>query len=177
MNIVMEKDSFVLALLDKDLIVKIQNITTDIENIGAFFSTKINTTQHWINKLDANELWTKKSGYLALVDKETSKPFGVIWNFSHAIDNSYEIGINIFDNKFQGKGIGAEALSSYCHYLFLTYPINRLQYNMIEENLASEKIAKKVGFVYEGTQRKALFIRGKWKNLKLYSLLREECNL
>jgi len=69
----------------------------------------------------------------------------------------------------------SEALLLFCAYMFSIRPINRIQVNMMEGNIASERVAIKCGFTYEGTMRKATFNQGEYHNLKLYSLLREEC--
>jgi ribosomal-protein-alanine N-acetyltransferase len=50
----------------------------------------------------------------------------------------------------------------------------RIQARCFVENAASEKVMKKVGMSYEGTIRKAMFIKGAHQDLKLYSILREE---
>ena len=43
-----------------------------------------------------------------------------------------------------------------------------------EGNIASERVAQKCGFTYEGTARQAMFARGRHFDMKLYSLLRHE---
>jgi RimJ/RimL family protein N-acetyltransferase len=40
--------------------------------------------------------------------------------------------------------------------------------------LAIERVAQASGFFYEGTMRKANFVRGKHIDVQLFSLLREE---
>lgn len=172
-NSILNFDDYFLCMLDEKLIYKICETTFNIENVGLFFSTKIKQKEYWINKLKNNEIWNDKNGYLVITDKEENV-IGLIWHFVHCIESSFELGINIFNKKHRGKGLGEKALNGYSEYLFNTYDINRLQYNMVEGNIQSEELALKCGFTYEGTQRKALFIRGKWNNLKLYSKLRGE---
>src|SRR5262249_16928344 len=43
-----------------------------------------------------------------------------------------------------------------------------------EGNIASERVAQKCGFTYEGTARQAMFARGRHSDMKIYSLLRPE---
>ena len=89
--------------------------------------------------------------------------------------SGYEVGYELFSPEFSGKGYMSEALLLFCAYMFSVYPINRIQVNTMEGNKASARVAEKCGFTYEGTMRKATFHQGKYHNLRLYSLLREEC--
>jgi RimJ/RimL family protein N-acetyltransferase len=67
-----------------------------------------------------------------------------------------------------------EALSLFTDYLFQSLKINRVQLIIADGNIASEKVAQKCGFTYEGTARQAMFQRGRHRDMKLYSLLRDE---
>lgn len=174
MNKVIEFEEFSLNTFDENLIEQLTEHSQLIENTGSNFTVKIKSKEYWVNRLKNNELWTDQNGYLALIDND-NKVFGVIWHFSHGIQSSFEIGINIvLPTHRNGQGFGTKALTKYCDYLFDAYPINRLQYNMVTDNIASEKLAIKAGFKLEGIQRKSLFIRGSWKDVKLYSKLRGE---
>jgi hypothetical protein len=52
--------------------------------------------------------------------------------------------------------------------------IHRVQLIIAEGNVASERVAQKCGFTYEGTVRQAMFTRGRHFDMKIYSLLRHE---
>jgi len=43
------------------------------------------------------------------------------------------------------------------------------------ENIGSRKVAEKCGFKYEGLKRQAAYTKGKYEDIELLSLLREEC--
>ena len=85
-----------------------------------------------------------------------------------------EIGYEIFDPSHYGKGYMTEALSLFCAWMFAVRPINRVQVNLMKGNAGSRRVAEKCGFVYEGTMRAATFHRGKYHDLELFSLLRED---
>ena len=59
-------------------------------------------------------------------------------------------------------------------YLFLSKNIVRIQAGTHVENKASQKILERSGFKREGLVRKEMFVRGKWTDIYLYSILREE---
>ena len=67
-----------------------------------------------------------------------------------------------------------EALSLCADYLFQSTKIHRVQLIIAEGNIASERVAQKCGFTYEGTARQAMFQRGRHQDMKLYALLRNE---
>jgi ribosomal-protein-alanine N-acetyltransferase len=72
------------------------------------------------------------------------------------------------------KGYCTEAAKIMVDYLFMSKDIVRIQAATNSENKASQKILEKAGFQREGTQRKGIFVYGKWTDLYLYGILREE---
>jgi RimJ/RimL family protein N-acetyltransferase len=50
----------------------------------------------------------------------------------------------------------------------------RVQATTDLRNVASQKVLEKAGFTREGVVRKSIFLRGQWRDLLLYSILREE---
>lgn len=84
-----------------------------------------------------------------------------------------EIGFVMIPSE-RDKGYCTEAISILVDYLFLSKDIVRVQACTDVRNVASQKVLEKVGFRKEGIIRKSLFTRGKWRDLLLYSILREE---
>lgn len=72
------------------------------------------------------------------------------------------------------KGYGAEAIQLMVDYLFLSKEIVRIQAPTERRNIASQKVLEKAGFSKEGTMRKSWFARGEYRDMYLYSILREE---
>ncbi len=90
----------------------------------------------------------------------------------------YELAFHIFRTRHRGKGYMTEALHLLVDYLFGVKKTPRLQLNFEKENGATQKVAEKCGFTYEGTMRQAVLTgedeRGDVQDLVLYSLLRRE---
>lgn len=84
-----------------------------------------------------------------------------------------EIGFTLIPSE-RGKGYGTEAVQILVDYLFLSRDLVRIQAFTELGNMASQRLLDKVGFKREGTIRKSMFIRGEWRDLLLYSILREE---
>jgi len=105
------------------------------------------------------------------IEKKDGTKIGVI-NHSKAED-ALEIGFTIVPSE-RGKGYCSEALKIMVDYLFLSKGIVRLQARTDARNLASKRVLEKADFKKEGVIRKAAFIRGEWRDLFLYGILREE---
>ena len=74
----------------------------------------------------------------------------------------------------RGKGYGTEAIQLVVDYLFLSKDLVRIQAITDVRNKTSQRVLEKAGFQREGTIRRCVFDRGKWRDWYLYSILREE---
>ena len=109
------------------------------------------------------------------IDESCLKIIGLLRFFkSVPYFNALEIAYILFDENYKRKGIISEALKLLLSYLINTTQINRFELRIDKENIASQKVAEKNGFQFEGICRKSNFINGKHVDMKLYSLLREE---
>jgi RimJ/RimL family protein N-acetyltransferase len=88
--------------------------------------------------------------------------------------DSLEIGYLIFDEKNRGKGIATEALTLFVDYLFAAKKVNRLEIRTHPDNKASERVALKCGFKFEGTMRGAIFRKGSYVDMNQYALTRQD---
>jgi RimJ/RimL family protein N-acetyltransferase len=71
-------------------------------------------------------------------------------------------------------GYGKEMVKAGVDYCFNVINLRRLDAQILENNEASLKCAKKAGFLCEGLQKKAIFKNGKYLDNYLFGLLREE---
>lgn len=74
----------------------------------------------------------------------------------------------------QGKGIAKEATHEILKIAFGQYELERVYLNVLSDNKRAIHLYEKCGFVYEGEFRKHLFLRGEYRTLKWYSMLKEE---
>ena len=165
-----------LSHLNIEDIDKIHSQTTDYQKVGKFFTTKIRSKSYWLNKFKDNGLWDEEFGMLKINDLEDNELVGVIWYFiSIPYIEGYEIGFNIFNTSKRAKGFAAEAVNIFSSYLFSAYNIPRLQCNtyLPIEHPSIKTFIEKTGYVFEGSIRRAVYIRGKLIDLNLFSLLRE----
>ena len=108
-----------------------------------------------------------------IIEKKDGSKVGYVWHFSIPLPRLLEIGFFLIP-KERGKGYCSEAVKIMVDYLFLSKDIVRIQAHTDVKNVASQKVLEKADFKKEGIARKAMFMRGEWRNLFTYSILREE---
>jgi ribosomal-protein-alanine N-acetyltransferase len=109
-----------------------------------------------------------------LVYKENKKCIGTCgymwWRTYHA---RAEVGFAL-SKKYWNRGLMTEALREVITFGFEKMELNRIEARCFLANRASEKVMQKVGMKFEGIQREGLFAKGKYQDLKVYSILRKE---
>ena len=109
-----------------------------------------------------------------IVQKKDGTRIGGIEADQHSTYGNYlEIGFTIVPEE-RGKGYCSEAVKIIVDYLFLSNSLNRIQAVADIRNIPSQRVLEKAGFMKEGLLRKTAFIRGNWRDLFVYSILREE---
>ena len=74
----------------------------------------------------------------------------------------------------QGKGVACEAIRELLSRAFEEFGLERIYLNVLAENVHAIRVYEKMGFVYEGEPRKSHYIRGEFRSLKWYSILKDE---
>jgi ribosomal-protein-alanine N-acetyltransferase len=80
----------------------------------------------------------------------------------------------IFDAEHRNRGIMTEALTLLTYLLFTIKKINRLELKIMPANAPSKRVAEKCGYKFEGVARGAVFHRGAYRDMEVYSILRQE---
>ena len=116
------------------------------------------------DKLGSEEKWL-------FIEKKDSAKIGTI---SYGpIGDAFDIGYNIISGE-RRKEYGTEAVGIIVGYLFLSKETDRVQAQVDPRNVASQRVLEKNGFKKEAAIRKSVFIRGEWRDMFIYSILREE---
>jgi RimJ/RimL family protein N-acetyltransferase len=99
----------------------------------------------------------------------------VWWRHTYGVPtwSCWTIGISLLP-EFRGRGAGAVAQRMLAAYLFATTPQARVEAYTDVENVAEQRALTKAGFTLEGEIRSAQFREGRWRNVHLYSLLRDD---
>ncbi len=132
---------------------------------------------------DAFQAWVKDAAksnaqltFFLIVKNDDGRTIGSMVHFvpSPMSKSCLEIGYGIDEPELRGKGYAPESARLLIDYLFSTKPLERIQATANSDNLASQHVLEKLGFVKEGTLRKNDFVKGRFVDTLIYSLLREE---
>jgi ribosomal-protein-serine acetyltransferase len=93
-------------------------------------------------------------------------------NINHT-DKSASVGYFIGE-RFQGKGIVTLSVSAIIEYCFHHLGLNRIELRCAATNVASMRVADRLGFSPEGVLRQAEFLDGAFADNHVYGLLRSE---
>ena len=106
--------------------------------------------------------------------KEENKVIGSC-GFLEMVDQHHrsDIGFEL-SKQHWGKGLASEALEAVVTYGFKEMNLQRIQALIEPPNIPSQKLVEKHGFLKEGLLRKYEYTCGKFDDLYMYSLLKEE---
>ncbi len=90
------------------------------------------------------------------------------------VSRSAEIGIMLGDKSIWNQGYGTESMQLMIRHGFATLNLHRIELRVLEENARAIRAYEKVGFVHEGRQRKAIYQHGKYQDILMMSILRDE---
>ena len=106
---------------------------------------------------------------------EDYRPIGNIG--LHNIDwrcRSAEVGIFIGEKSLWSQGYGADAMRLMLQHAFETLNLNRVMLDVYENNPRAVHSYEKAGFVLEGRKRQGMYKHGKYIDILMMSMLREE---
>jgi len=110
----------------------------------------------------------------AIVLKSLGEPIGAI-SAINIVDNysvaevAYWIG-----SKWWNSGISTEALKAVIEFLFEQVGANRIHARHHTANPGSGRVMTKCGMVFEGVARQAAFIKGRYTDQAVYSILYDD---
>ena len=84
-----------------------------------------------------------------------------------------EIGYAM-SRKYWGQGLMTEAARRVIDFGFENMQLNRVDARCMIENIGSARVMEKSGMTYEGILREHMYAKGRYDDLKIYSILRRE---
>jgi len=120
----------------------------------------------------AKRLAEDEAGDWGLEDKKTGKIIGSI-GFAHLDEANCrgEIGYALALDK-RGQGLVPEALRRLIAFAFTEMKLNRLEAVHFVENEASGRVMQKAGMRYEGLLRQRMLVKGVYRDVRQYAILR-----
>ena len=87
-----------------------------------------------------------------------------------------EIGY-VISKDYWGKGLTSEVAKEIIKFGFEKMDLVRIQARCDVENIGLARVMEKAGMSFEGIIRKGIFVKGMHRDLKMYSILKEEFKL
>lgn len=112
--------------------------------------------------------------HLAVIERASERAVGVAviqkidWRTQTA-----EHGIKM-DPQSAGRGLATDACMTRNAFLFFRLGLRRLVWRSLDFNVASQKLALRLGYRLEGREREAVQRDGRWCDILNYGLLRSE---
>lgn len=91
-----------------------------------------------------------------------------------SISRKADFYLMIGSKEHQGKGIGFQATRLMLNHAFINLNLNRVQLTVLENNSRARHLYEKVGFIFEGIQRQAVYKNGNYIGLVIMGILRSE---
>ncbi|MFP7484370.1 GNAT family protein [Priestia filamentosa] len=132
-----------------------------------------------------NEALNEISWYQSILNEQTGIRWGITLKgkdevigscgFLNRVPEHYrtEIGYEL-SRDYWGHGIASEALEAVIRYGFKYLRLQRVEALVEPPNIPSQKLIEKNGFIREGLLRKYEFTCGKFDDLYMYSLLKQD---
>ena len=110
-----------------------------------------------------------------MITNKMRKPIGVCGLIHlNKIDHCADVAIIIGEQNVHGKGIGSEVLYMLTKYGFDQLGLHRIGAEIFSYNTISMHLFKKLSFKHEATLRESLWRYGKWCDVSVFSLLKNE---
>jgi RimJ/RimL family protein N-acetyltransferase len=112
--------------------------------------------------------------HLLIVDAETDDLLGSIGVHDiNRIDRRCDIGYWLAAEA-RGRGVMTRAVTLLSEWAFGNLPVERIEITIEPSNAASRAVAKRAGYAFEGVLRSHTVIKGRRRDMAMYSLLRGE---
>jgi RimJ/RimL family protein N-acetyltransferase len=138
-----------------------------------YFPFNIESEYIFKKQYEQSGFWQEKEGIALILDLD-NEIIGMIAYIKSYFLEALELKYIIFEEKNRAKGYMKEALILFSSFLFANRKINRLQLAIPDYHRASIAVAQKCGYTFEGIAREAIFSKGKYLDVCIYSLLRKE---
>lgn len=120
--------------------------------------------------------WGEEQAYfnkeLAFILKDTGELIGSGGLYIDEVNHKAQLGY-ILHPDFWNRGVMTEIVEKLLRVAFEDLQLHRVEANVFNGNLGSNRVLEKNGFQYEGRQRDALYVKQKYISLDLYGIIRE----
>ena len=147
----------------------------DDEIWGLVGSPKYFVSEAYEKKWVEDTIFNSRDIKLAVCLKDSNTYIGNVYATDiDMINRSCTTGVLVGEHEYWGKGYASEAMKLLLDYVFNERNLNRAQALVLDSNAASLKMHQKVGYKIEGTLRQSVYKNGKYQDMIVLSILKEE---
>ena len=129
--------------------------------------------EQWFNRM--LEQQGKDAYHFTICLLADGTPIGTMGLFRvDHVNGNAGIGISIGEKRLWGQGLGTDAMFALLDFGFGQLRLERLWLEVYEFNPRARRSYDKCGFVLEGVERRAIYKRGRYHDVQLMSILRDE---
>lgn len=150
----MRSNAEIMRYIPRPLAVTLADSMVLIDNMLKGFEDKISI--NWAITLSGDDTLIGVAGFVR----------------TNLANHSAEIGY-LLNSKHHGKGIMNETVAAIINYGFNQLNLNRIEAVIDPENIASEKLLLKLGFIKEGHFKQNVFFNNTYLDSVYYSLLKK----
>jgi len=145
-----------------------------LEHRGAYFPMKLQSEPVFRRRFEENGFWSRNEGMLLMIDAHDEIVGEIEYYPITDYLAGFELSYLLFGTEHRGKGYATDAVTLMTQYLFAQHRMERLQLNIHPDNAASRRVAEKSGYALEGVMRQCWFNNGRFHDLEIWSMLRDE---
>ena len=141
---------------------------------GPYYNVWGSTESEWEAELATEADVTKRVSFV-IRSREDDRPLGTIGYFTAFGLSNYHRALEIWYQMHpaeRGRGVATEAAAVLANHLFSALPIERVQATVVVGNDGSCAVLEKIGMTREGLLRQVHYLRGRYVDMHLYSLIR-----
>ena len=151
----------------------VQDRIQDIESRGPWYPRPRRSLVKFRKRFEEDGLWGSEAG-LFVIEVDGRMVGHVSWGLLGGDIPDMELGYLVYATQDRGKGYATEALVLTTRYLFDTEPMNRASLAIHFDNVGSQRVGEKAGFVREVRAREAWEHLGIWHDIYVYNVTRRE---
>lgn len=127
----------------------------------------------WFTQMAAQQ--GKDAYHFVICRVEDDQPIGTVGLFDlDLVNGKAGIGISIGEKALWGQGYGTDAMLALLDFGFGQLRLERMWLEVYDFNRRAIRSYEKCGFRLEGTQRHAMYKQGRFMDVHLMSILRDE---
>jgi RimJ/RimL family protein N-acetyltransferase len=166
-----------LRELDKDDITKINKWRNDkdlISNLGAPFRyINVDVDYKWYEIYMQNRSTNIRCAIVEVGNEDDILGMASLINLNY-INQSADFHIMIGEHENRGKGMGFFSTKEMLNHAFYDLNLNRIELGVLQDNYPALNLYEKVGFKQEGIKRKSIYKNGKFIDMIIMSILKED---